>query len=67
MGKEWTAVIKKVNPEFIHTAYSVICNKHFDDTDYTIRGKLGNTFLKKTAVPSIFNTSKLYTYILLCM
>jgi len=60
MGKEWMAVIQQVIPKFVLTAYTVICSDHFNASDYSIRGKLGNTFLKKTAIPSLFNTSKLH-------
>jgi hypothetical protein len=61
LGKDWTAVIQKVNPNIVLTAYSVVCSDHFDVSDYLVRGKLGNTFLKKNAIPSIFNTN---TYVL---
>ncbi|XP_050063693.1 uncharacterized protein LOC126552793 [Aphis gossypii] len=57
LGKDWTAVIQKVNPNIVLTSYSVVCSDHFDVSDYLVRGKLGNTFLKKNAIPSIFNTN----------
>ncbi|KAE9524326.1 hypothetical protein AGLY_015365 [Aphis glycines] len=47
LGKNWTAVIQKVNPNFVLKAYSVVGRDHFDVSAYLIQGKLGNTFLKK--------------------
>jgi len=47
IGKYWTAVVQKVNPNFELTAYSVVFSDHFDVSDYLVRGKLGNTFKKK--------------------
>lgn len=44
--------IRRVN--FIPSASTVICEKHFKLEDYEVNVH-GNTVLKKTAVPSVFD------------
>lgn len=65
----WIKCIKQHNPLFKKTISSNVCGLHFDsDLDYEISSTsiCKTKTLKKSAVPSIFNPSKLkYLFYLL--
>lgn len=56
IGELWVKAVKRVQPNFVPTKRTVICKLHFVNTDYVHSVDGEKLVLKKSAVPSVFDS-----------